>query len=62
MQEANDKAKNGRVSQDPACKATQEALLQIDIINVMSDCPACFTVGTRCLVAFHPSAAAMTGK
>ena len=63
MQADKDKAKDGGLSETPFCKATQEALLKIrGVEDVMSDCPACLTFGTRCLVAFHPSAAAMTGK
>ncbi len=52
------------LSEEPhrACKATQEALLQIPGVNVISDCPICRDFKTRCLIGSHPSAAVMTGN
>jgi hypothetical protein len=62
MQETKDSTPPLSRTPDTACKATQEELLQIPGVTVMSDCPACHAFGTRCLVASHPSAAAMTGS
>jgi hypothetical protein len=56
-------AKDGPLSEEPhrACKATQEAL-QIDGLKTYDECRACLAYGARCLVAAHPSAAALTGN
>ncbi len=62
MQEAKDSTLPLSRTPDTACKATKEELLQIRGVNVLSDCPACLAYGTRCLVAAHPSAAALTGN
>ncbi len=62
MQEAKDSTLS--LSEEPhrACKATREELQIPGVVNVMRDCPACLAYGTRCFVAAHPSAAAMTGN
>ncbi len=61
MQEAKESTLPLSRTPDTACKATQEELLQIDGLKTYDECRACLAYGTRCLVAAHPSAAAMTG-
>ncbi len=61
MQEAKDSTPSLSHTPDTACKATREAL-QIDGLKTYDECRACLAYGTRCLVAAHPSAAAMTGN
>jgi hypothetical protein len=62
MQEAKDSTPSLSRTPDVGCKATQEALLRNPSRDVGDFCPACLAYGTRCLVAAHPSAAALTGN
>jgi hypothetical protein len=55
-----DPATEDCLSEEPKCKASRSEIFGADgSLTVFNECPACRSLGVRCLIASHPAAAAV---